>query len=345
MKTHLLFVRDHSGSMRGINEAALRDYNQVITSVRDAALVNRQDTYVSVVECGYGTTSGVRRDVVGVPINSVYPLTHYRADGGGTPLFDSVGECITIGESVPDALDPQTAFVVMVTTDGYENASLRWGNHNNSGILSGAMQRLQATDRWTFAFRVPRGRNKQYLISMGIPEWNILEWDQTEAGMDYARDITRASVSTYYAARASGATSTQKFFADLSNVSSTDVKAKMLDISPEVLLWPVSSADDGKMIREFVEIRLKEPYVKGAAFYQLMKSEKVQGHKRLIIRDKKSNAVYEGLAARQMLGLPTIGEVRVNPGNLGDFDLFIQSTSVNRKVNEGTNVLYWRRAV
>ena len=45
--------------------------------------------------------------------------------------------------------------------------------------------------------------------------------------------------------------------------------------------------------------------IKDAAFYQLKKTEfAVQDYKKIIIRDKKTNALYGGDAVRQALGLP-----------------------------------------
>jgi hypothetical protein len=82
--------------------------------------------------------------------------------------------------------------------------------------------------------------------------------------------------------------------------------------------------------------------LKGAGFYQLTKTEPlVQDHKRILIRDKTTQAVYFGSAARQMLGLPAWGGVRLAPGDHGNFDIFIQSTSVNRKLAKGTSLIYW----
>jgi len=73
-----------------------------------------------------------------------------------------------------------------------------------------------------------------------------------------------------------------------------------------------------------------------------MKPEnEVQDHKQIAIRDKKTGVIYSGVNARQMLGLPYHGTVKVVPGNHGAYDIFIQSTSVNRKLVKGTQVLYW----
>ena len=83
--------------------------------------------------------------------------------------------------------------------------------------------------------------------------------------------------------------------------------------------------------------------LRGAAFYQLCKTEpKVQANKRIAIRDKQSGTVFTGDAARRMLALPTIGTVRLAPDELGEWDVFIQSTSVNRKLDANTQLLYWK---
>lgn len=336
MKTYLGISRDHSGSMSSIAGAAARDYNDNIASIREASLANNQDTIVSVVECG----GDVRRVVVNSNVTALQSIAENQyGTGGGTPLFDSIGELIELFERVPDAKDESVSFLIMAVTDGEELHSRRY----NATSLSCKIRELQATDRWTFVFRVPRGYGRK-LIQLGIAEGNILEWEQTSRGVEVASVATRSAFNTYYTARSTGVKSTNKFYADLSSVTSKDVATTLKDISSEVLMWPVSSSDDGTAIRDFVETRLNGlPFLKGAAFYQLNKTEpEVQDHKRIIIRDKTTNAIYEGAAARQMLGLPTWGTIRLAPKELGNFDLFIQSTSVNRKVSKGTHIVYWK---
>lgn len=115
----------------------------------------------------------------------------------------------------------------------------------------------------------------------------------------------------------------------------------MTDISQEVLLLPVSGAE-GQEIRAFVQKRIGKPMKKGAAFYQLTKTEsKVQDYKVIMIRDKTTNAIYSGAAARQLLQVPTVGMIKLSPGRHGNYDIFIQSTSVNRKLDANTQLIYW----
>jgi len=339
-KNYIGISRDHSGSMFSIARPAARDYNDNIASIQEASQSQNQDTIVSVVECGGNHGIPIRRVIVNSNVSTLQPIAEssYHT-GGGTALFDSIGELIEMFEKVPDASNPDVSFLIMAVTDGEEQHSRKY----NARSLAAKIRELQATDRWTFVFRVPVGYGRK-LASLGIPDGNILEWEQSSHGVQVASAATRSAFTDYYSARSAGATSTKKFYADLSSVSSKDVAVALRDISSEVMLWPVSTKDDGAAIRDFVEQRLNgDPLLKGAAFYQLVKTEKeVQDHKRLIIRDKTSNAIYEGAAARKMMGLPTYGTIRLAPDDLGNFDLFIQSTSVNRKVDKGTQVLYWK---
>lgn len=339
MKNYVGISRDHSGSMRMIANAAARDYNDNISVIQSSALDNNIDTIVSVVKCGVGNRAENIFESVNSNVQVLQPITQYIADGGATPLFDSVVKLIDVMESVPDADDISVSFLVMVITDGGDNYSKITGK-----ALGARIKKLQATDRWTFVFRVPRGES-QSLINHGIPEGNVLEWDQTERGVQAASAATREAMQTFYADRASGKTSSKTFYSSLKDITKEEIAAALVDISSEVSIWPVGTKEAGNEIRDFVEKRLNNPMVKGTAFYQLNKTEKaVQDYKVIVVRDKTAGTVYSGDAARQMLGLPKVGDVRLKPGDHGDYIVYIQSTSTNRKVNEGTDVLYWPNA-
>lgn len=338
MKNYIGISRDHSASMRGIARAAGHDYNDNIAAIKENAQKHNIDTIVSVVQCGAGYPAKVVREVVNSNVNKLKPIAEgkYIADGNSTPLFDSVGDLIEQFESVPDANDPDVSFVVMIITDGQENSSRKW----NGSTLSKKIKQLQATDRWTFVFRVPVGERRS-LMQYGIPGGNILEWDQTDHGVEVATKATRSAFDSYYSSRTLGAKSTDKFYADLSDVSLTEVKKALVDISKDVDILKVKTTEDGIQIRDFVTQRTRKPFTKGCAFYQLTKTESVQGYKQIAIRDKLKGSVYSGYAARDMLGLPQSGEVKLAPGAHGQYDIFIQSTSVNRKLVANTNVLFW----
>lgn len=337
-KQYIAFSTDHTGSMRSRIKPAVADYNMTVESTKAAAAANNIDTIVSHVKIGHRGNAAPHIAIRNSSLTALSTMSaaDYDADAGETRLFDTVATCVDVLKNVPDYNDPDVSFLVMINTDG----------GNNAGRMSGRecakmIQELQSTDKWTFVFRVPRGEAHN-LVRLGIDEGNILEWETTTKGMETATAQNAQAMNSFFQARAAGTRATRSFYANLKDVKSEDVKAVMVDVSTKVALLPVAEAEHEMQIRDFVEKRTGKPLLKGAAFYQLTKSEdKVQASKKICIRDKKSNAIYYGDAARQLLGLPQYSDVRLKPDDLGNFDVFIQSTSVNRKVQKGSHILLW----
>lgn len=337
MKVYQGLARDHSGSMANIARHAARDYNDNIASIKEEAATHGIDTIVTVVELGYGDTDQVRTVIGNSSVAALKPLVEsaYSARGRGTPLFDAVGELVEQLQAVPDADDPDVSFVVFTTTDGGENASRKYSGASIAKLI----KKLQMTDRWTFVFRVPFGYKDQ-LTRYGIPEGNIQEWEQSERGIQASTNLTRSAFKGFYAAKAAGVNATDKFFADLSTVTLKEVKTNLVDISGQVDVYEVDTANDGAQIRDFVTDQ-GITFTKGCAFYELKKTETVQGYKQIAIRDKKSGAVYSGYNARDLLGLPHSGDVKLAPGAHSNYEIYVQSTSVNRKLTKGMGIMIW----
>jgi hypothetical protein len=329
MKQYIGIARDHSGSMSSLRQPAMKDYNDTVRVVKESSSENNIDTIASVVSLG----GSVKREVVNSGIDRLKPITSYSASGG-TPLFDAVGELIEILEKTPDSKNKDVTFLVMAITDGEENTSIYW----NGAKLGSKLRQLQATDRWTFVFRVPRGYARN-LEGLGIPSGNIQEWDQTERGLREASVVTQSAISNYYGGVSRGVTSSKSFYSNLSGVSSNKVTTVMKSITGEVKIFKVDSRLD---IVSFFVMNTRKQYQKGTAFYQLMKPEKaVQDYKVIVIRNKITKAVYAGESARDLLNLPTVGTIRLRPGDHGEWDIYIQSTSTNRILLPGTTALYW----
>lgn len=323
-------LRDHTGSMRSITAAAMKDYNSIIEELVSSADTNNIDIRVYTHECPNISTE--YRDT---PVKSVPKLRSYSAWGSHTPLFRDVN---TLMNAIKRDMKADDTVLIMALTDGEDTH----GHTNSSREFAKNCIDLQATDRWTITFRVPDKRSVQLLTSFGVQAGNIQIWETTEEGFAKSNVETVSSLRSYTSSVASGAyTSTTKFHANLDNVTQQQVKVNLRDISQEVLILPVSGAE-GQQIRSFVENRIGRKMKKGAAFYQLMKTEpKVQDYKKIIIRDKLSNAIYEGAAARDLLGVPHNGDIKLAPGRHGNYDIFIQSTSVNRSLDKNSQVIYW----
>ena len=107
----------------------------------------------------------------------------------------------------------------------------------------------------------------------------------------------------------------------MSHVSSADVRSALDDISRECQVWTVWREE---RIDDFCSKMSGRPYIKGAAFYQLVKTEKaVQDYKQILIMERGKSAIYSGDAARQMLGLPD-HNVKLIPGDHANFEIFVQ---------------------
>lgn len=95
-------------------------------------------------------------------------------------------------------------------------------------------------------------------------------------------------------------------------------------------------------IKDFV-IRSGAEFKIGRGFYQLFnKPVLVQERKEVVLLDEKSGDMYTGDEARRMIGLPYGSRGKVYPSTLLGlgYTVFIQSTSSNRKLFEGSRFLY-----
>lgn len=328
-KTYFLFLNDESGSMSLLRTAAMRDFNTNIATLKDSATKYLQDTIVSMFTFG----GSVRRKIVNSNPHVLTPITDWRASGG-TPGREAIKQGIDMLKKLPDYDEKNVGFVVFVTTDGEFDGDQYGGISTRA--LATELAALQRTERFTFVFRVPTG-GKRYLAGLGIPDGNIQEWDTTEAGMQASTVATAAAVDSFFATRATGKTSSTVFYANATQVDTS----KLLDISKRTSLYVVEDYEDGNQIRDFI-LRRRTRYLKGSAFYQLTKTESRVGPGKMIaVRDRATGVVYAGKEARTMLGLSSVDNIRLHPGDHGNYDLFIQSESVNRKLVKGTGVLYW----
>lgn len=86
------------------------------------------------------------------------------------------------------------------------------------------------------------------------------------------------------------------------------------------------------------------PYKKGRGFYQLIKSETVQDYKEIVMVHKQTGeTIPDQLQARKLLGLPTYGDMKINPSRITacrDYDVYVQSTSYTRQLDPNTIFLY-----
>lgn len=108
--------------------------------------------------------------------------------------------------------------------------------------------------------------------------------------------------------------------------------------------FQVMTVDENCDIKGFVTANGIE-FKKGRGFYELTKAETVQQYKEIIMQDKETGEMFNGSQVREKLGLQpqTLkGGVheKLYAKDAKEFRIFIQSTSVNRKLIAGTTFLY-----
>lgn len=327
--THVVFIIDRSSSMAHLRDDVVRVFNKQAADHREQSNKFNQNTRVSLLTFATGVDEPLFWDEdikhLGDLVSSSY------VPSGSTALYDAVAYAL-------NALTHSTAnaFLLVILTDGEENNS-----HIGADALGKLIQKANATDKYTITFLVPQNADLSRLYTLGLYGGNIEKWETTRRGIEKADIILRTSTVDYYGARSRGFTSSKSFFSpNVANLNKTKIKKSLMDVTGQFKYLPVIQRWDGREIRDFVEAN-RITYSKGAAFYQLTKKETVQGDKEFIIRSKFDNKIYLGdTNARLLLGLPVGGTVQLGPSFHPDYDIFVQSNSVNRHLVAGTTVLY-----
>ena len=327
---HIAVVVDASSSMAHLARDVVKVVDGQISYLAKRSKERDQETRVSV----YTFNNTVRclifdKDVLRLPsIAGLYGTT------GRTALIDA-----TI-KSQQDLATTSTiygdhAFLTFVVTDGEENESKQ---------TPAALTRLlggQASN-WTVAVLVPDQRGKFEAKNFGFPADNIAIWDaNTVQGVTEAGETIRRAVDNYMTARSTGTfRGTRNLFSMGTDTLNTAALVKA-DLKPlQAGQFFLLDVDQSWPIREWVEAR-GLTYQMGSAYYQLTKTELIQARKDILVRNKRTGLVFSGANARAVLGLPDT-EIRVRPEHNPEFEVFVQSTSVNRKLVPGTKLLILR---
>lgn len=222
------------------------------------------------------------------------------------------------------------AFLTYVLTDGQENAS-----RAHPTTLSNRLAALPAN--WTVAVFVPDQTGKFEAKKFGFPADNIAVWDVSAKGLAEAGETIRRTTDAYMQNRSTGVHGSRSLFSmGVDSLNKQTIKAAKLNQLPIHKYRLLDVNIDGP-VREYVESS-GYTYNVGNAFYQLTKTESIQASKHIAVVERATGEVHTGVNARTLIGLPP-ADVRVKPDFNPLFDVFIQSTSVNRKLLRGTKLL------
>ena len=323
---HVILVEDASGSMSHLRQKLIQVTNAQLETFRQEGKRLGQETRISL----YTFNTTCRNHLFDVPIDNVHDILQNYATGGSTALIDAVYSAINETLSIAQGKDDH-AFLLIALTDGEENASRKV----TMGTLNNRIKGLP--ENYTVSVLVPDVRGANLARQYGFPADNISIWETTEAGLDEVERTVSASTSSYYAGRSAGVKGTKTFFAPaVQNLSRHAVQTQLDELHPsQYQLFPIFKK---QAIKEFVEKRTGKPYRPGSCYFLLTKPEKVQNYKQIVIQEKATGKAYAGLNARSILQLPDY-EVTISPTLHPKYDLFVQSTSVNRNLVPGTQLI------
>ncbi|MFE1458915.1 vWA domain-containing protein [Streptomyces sp. NPDC058735] len=333
---HVALVLDASSSMAHLSRKVVEVADQQIAYLARRSRELDQETRVTVyvfadaVECVI-----YDKDVLRMP--SLKEL--YRAGGMTALLAAALKSQRELAQTAQ--LYGDHSFLTFVLTDGQENASHRCEDapSRDARELVTAVADMMETqqDNWTLAVLVPDQMGKREAMQCGFPRDNIAVWDATSTrGLEEAGQVIRQATENFMVGRTQGIRGSRAVFSTGADAVNKDTikAAGLTPVDPSAYqLIPVSR---DAAIRDWV-VECGHTYRTGA-FYQLSKSERIQARKRIAVLEKKTDRVYSGPEARALLGLPDT-EVRVRPDHNDHFTIFVQSTSVNRKLVPHTRLL------
>lgn len=327
---HVVLVLDASLSMRGHTQTLIEVTDAQIEYLARRSDELDQETRVSI----YDFSDDVRclvydKDVLRLPsIESLYKVR------GQTALIDATLKSLDDLEHTA-TLYGDHAFLTYVLTDGYENAS-----RSRPSKLKNRLASLAGN--WTVAALVPDARSQQYAIECGFQRDNIAIWDTKSAQgvVEVGKTIQNATDAFMVSRNQGGFSGTRSLFSTGRDaVNAQTVRSTLTPLAQN--LYDILPVHNDAPIRDYIYSRGLN-YTIGKGFYQLTKREAIQAQKQIAIREKSTGKIYTGDHARDVLGLPRNMEVKVTPDFNPEYDVFVQSTSVNRKLLRDTDVLVLR---
>ena len=321
---HYILVIDESFSMWSLRKKVVKVVDSLVAHLATTSQDLLQETRISVYAFNSkGTERCLVWDIDVLRMPSIDGM--YNPDGR-TALIDCTLLAIEDHQTVPQKYGDHS-FVVYVITDGQENDSKR------RFALKPAVEGL--ADNWTIGVFVPDAQGVTHAVTYGgFSKNNIKVWNPESAtGLEDVGKEMQTTSTTLMRQRTQGVRGTTSLFT-LNTVSGSDITKNLLPLATtKYQLAPVNY--DGR-IDEFVAGYFHRPYRIGEGYYQLTKTETIQPQKAIAIL--YMGQIYTGAAARQMLGLPD-ETVRVRPDAHPGYVIYVQSTSLNRKLIAGTHLL------
>lgn len=319
---HVALVVDASGSMATLHNATVKAFDGLITSLVDSSKRHNQETRVSV----YLFDDVVEVLAFDMDVMRMPSLKDFYYTRNMTALATATNTAWDDLEKVPE-LYTDHGFIIYTLTDGGENRS-------GSAQINRLAERLgKMKENWTIVAHVPNSAGREAMFRLGYNRGNVAIWDTTEEGMKKAVELFTSSTDNYMVNRTKGIRGSSTYFqVDASKLTVEKVKTELSAISARKYKLIVNPESKAMPIRELVERSTGRQYELGKSFFSLVKNETVQAQKQILVKNKQDGKIYGPDGARELIGLTTTQSVMVRPTLSPNFDIYVQSTSVNRNI-------------
>jgi len=206
-KAYVAIVLDKSGSMMVAKEQTIRGFNEQVQAIK-SSVKDHIETAVTLI-----TFNG---DVTPVFLNEdVSSLREMRSadynPNGSTAMIDAVGYTIEQFEKLEDINGEDTSVLLIILSDGEENASKTDWKLNNK--LAEKIQALEKTERWTFTYMGSNVDLSKVQASTGIKMGNMTTFNSSTAeGYSAGMKLSSDATTMYFSSRNVGVKSVDTFY-------------------------------------------------------------------------------------------------------------------------------------
>lgn len=197
-KTYYLLILDRSGSMQDCANETISGFNEQIQMISDLQKRHpEQEFRVSLTVFNHMVEHAFET----VDIHNVKELSHHNyIPGGSTALLDAIGgSVIRLKHAINDEIERDEATaVVVILTDGYENASKEFSFERVSKMI----KELEKSDSWTFSFLGTTRDSIETAKMMNINPLNAAIYDKSTMRKTY-QDLA-VSMEEYMEAKSDG---------------------------------------------------------------------------------------------------------------------------------------------
>jgi hypothetical protein len=182
-KTYYQLILDRSGSMTSCVEETVSGVNSQILRIKElAGRFPDQELITSMTLFNHQITPVLDR-ILPADLREI-TFSDYRPDGN-TALLDAIGKTVrhlqdTIGGEV--ARD-EASVVVVIFTDGYENASREYTQARISSLIS----ELEQTGKWSFSYVGATLDAVEIAVKMNIRKSNSMRYDVKDSHIAYQK--------------------------------------------------------------------------------------------------------------------------------------------------------------